>query len=131
MKAKSKPGLIDHCHLRHKERLGLSFLESDGLECMRCKQTFESEVWLKDHLCHSVFLPKSIPPPKELACLTCPEVFSDVKQFRGHLLSHTNSVKCDICGAHFRSQSHLQSHVVKHKKPCNQCPHCPRSFKLK
>lgn len=132
MKAKSKIGLIDHCNLRHKERLGLSFLSSNGSECFRCKQTFGSEIWLKDHLCHSVFLPKAVPSPKQMSCLTCPMVFSDVNQFREHLLSHTNSVKCHICGAHFRSQLHLQSHIDKHKnKPSLQCPHCPRNFKLK
>ncbi|KAJ1523641.1 hypothetical protein ONE63_001484 [Megalurothrips usitatus] len=134
MRAKSRVGLIDHCNLRHKERLGLSFLNSSSLECTRCKETFESEVWLKDHLCHSIFLPKTMPSPKQLSCLTCPEVFSDVMQFREHLLSHTNSVKCHICGAHFRSQEHLQPHLDKHKKNQKQswqCPHCPRVFKIK
>lgn len=133
MKAKSKVGLIDHCNLRHKERLGLSFLNSEALECTRCKETFESELWLKDHLCHSVFLPKTIPTPKQLSCLTCPQVFTEVKLFREHLLSHTNSVKCHVCGAHFRSQSHLQPHLDKHKNKQTsfQCPHCPRNFKLR
>ncbi|KAK3914112.1 Zinc finger and SCAN domain-containing protein 2 [Frankliniella fusca] len=133
MKAKSKVGLIDHCNMRHKERLGLSFLNSGSLECARCRETFESEVWLKDHLCHSVFLPKTIPTPKQLSCLTCPQVFTEVKLFREHLLSHTNSVKCHVCGAHFRSQSHLQPHLDKHKNKQTsfQCPHCPRNFKLR
>ncbi|XP_034232874.1 zinc finger protein 709-like isoform X2 [Thrips palmi] len=132
MKAKSKMGLNNHCKQRHKERVGMAFSSSDTLECSRCKLTFGSEVWLKDHLCHSVFLPKTVPSPKQLTCLTCPEVFTDVKDFREHLLSHTNSVKCHICGAHFRSQVHLQPHLLKHeRKKYLQCPYCPRSFKLR
>lgn len=132
MKAKSKTGLIDHCNQRHKERVGLSFSSSGALECSRCKQTFQSEVWLKDHLCHSIFLPKTIPSTKPLSCLSCPKVFTEVKEFREHLMSHTNSVKCHVCGAHFRSELNLQTHMDKHEnKPSFQCPHCPKSFRLR
>lgn len=132
MKAKSKMDLNNHCKQRHKERVGIAFSSSETLECSRCNQTFGSEIWLKDHLCHSVFLPKTAPSPKQLTCLTCPQVFTDVIDFREHLLSHTNSVKCHICGAHFRSQVHLQPHLLKHeRKKYLQCPYCPKNFKMR
>lgn len=68
------------------------------------------------------------------ACPTCGEMFIINREYRAHLLTHTNKFECEACGKRFRLEEDLKAHnrrVHLGEKDAFACELCDKAFATK
>lgn len=121
------------CHMREEHANELKF------ECKECKQSFESDIYLKRHQknkhdihvitcprpnCSEVFVKGSLKMKKHLKNYHSPE---------NEALLDSYKYACPECGKKLRTDSHLRSHLRnKHnpEKKMVECPFCDHKLPL-
>ena len=113
---KCKQALEEHIKHKHTEA---------AFRCEHCDKMFKSEKHLRAHI-------RDQHDEKKIVCDLCGQRFSLKHKHDEHFRIHHSeerSFNCEYCDYKGKTKKFLDSHMLCHKEPKHECPHCGKMFR--
>ncbi|EAT39664.1 AAEL008551-PA [Aedes aegypti] len=99
--------------------------------CHICARGFQALSSYSSHLAsHDEEAKKDKPPEERLQCSVC-SIWVYKQNYRKHVLLHSGTQTCDICGQECKNVMALRYHKAQHRRGDCSCSVCGKTFKRK